>query len=307
MWRIAVDSVPTRHDVGSGLPSRARQARAHDHDVREGRPCPGENAVRSNRRPTGQVWTIVFVVLVLIIDHLAHAQMIYESHCARTTAQVRPPTTPASAPACLSVRIRVSASALRSPGTRIPLETMRRAWTVTGSSVICPSNGRDRRRRIAPRSTTPSACRSTSAVTGLPTETRLMGTGNALEMTSLSSDLGAGGPKGGYPPRSRFAPSWAGDTARDPSGGSGVHANALAAYEGHCARFFVQPNSRLSIASGIRLREARHRPDANWQVWTMVFVVLVLIMTIWLMLRGSAKPLRSDDSASSPVDAPSSD
>lgn len=27
------------------------------------------------------------------------------------------------------------------------------------------------------------------------------------------------------------------------------------------------------------------RPTASWQVWTMVFVVLVLIMTIWLMLR----------------------
>ena len=29
------------------------------------------------------------------------------------------------------------------------------------------------------------------------------------------------------------------------------------------------------------------QPTANWQVWTMVFVVLVLvlIMTIWLMLR----------------------
>jgi hypothetical protein len=27
------------------------------------------------------------------------------------------------------------------------------------------------------------------------------------------------------------------------------------------------------------------RPTANWQVWTMVFVVLVLIMTVWLLLR----------------------
>jgi hypothetical protein len=27
------------------------------------------------------------------------------------------------------------------------------------------------------------------------------------------------------------------------------------------------------------------QPTANWQVWTIVFVVLVLIMTIWLMLR----------------------
>lgn len=27
------------------------------------------------------------------------------------------------------------------------------------------------------------------------------------------------------------------------------------------------------------------QPTADWQVWTMVFVVLVLIMTIWLMLR----------------------
>jgi hypothetical protein len=26
-------------------------------------------------------------------------------------------------------------------------------------------------------------------------------------------------------------------------------------------------------------------PTANWQVWTMVFVVLVLIMTVWLLLR----------------------
>jgi hypothetical protein len=35
-------------------------------------------------------------------------------------------------------------------------------------------------------------------------------------------------------------------------------------------------------------RERRSlQPTANWQVWTMVFVVLVLvlIMTIWLMLR----------------------
>jgi hypothetical protein len=27
------------------------------------------------------------------------------------------------------------------------------------------------------------------------------------------------------------------------------------------------------------------RPTANWHVWTMVFIVLVLIMTILLMLR----------------------
>lgn len=26
-------------------------------------------------------------------------------------------------------------------------------------------------------------------------------------------------------------------------------------------------------------------PTANWQVWTIVFVVLVLIMTVWLLLR----------------------
>jgi hypothetical protein len=35
-------------------------------------------------------------------------------------------------------------------------------------------------------------------------------------------------------------------------------------------------------------RERRSlRPTANWQVWTMVFVVLVLvlIMTVWLLLR----------------------
>jgi hypothetical protein len=35
-------------------------------------------------------------------------------------------------------------------------------------------------------------------------------------------------------------------------------------------------------------RERRSlQPTANWQVWTMVFVVLVLIMimTIWLILR----------------------
>ena len=33
-------------------------------------------------------------------------------------------------------------------------------------------------------------------------------------------------------------------------------------------------------------RERRSlQPTANWQVWMMVFVVLVLIMTIWLMLR----------------------
>ena len=33
-------------------------------------------------------------------------------------------------------------------------------------------------------------------------------------------------------------------------------------------------------------RERRSlQPTANWQVWTMVFVVLVLIMAIWLMLR----------------------
>jgi hypothetical protein len=33
-------------------------------------------------------------------------------------------------------------------------------------------------------------------------------------------------------------------------------------------------------------RERRSlQPTANWQVWTIVFVVLVLIMTIWLMLR----------------------
>jgi hypothetical protein len=27
------------------------------------------------------------------------------------------------------------------------------------------------------------------------------------------------------------------------------------------------------------------QPTANWQIWTMVFVVLVLIMTVWLLLR----------------------
>jgi hypothetical protein len=29
------------------------------------------------------------------------------------------------------------------------------------------------------------------------------------------------------------------------------------------------------------------RPTANWQVWTMVFVVLVLVLiiTVWLVLR----------------------
>jgi hypothetical protein len=33
-------------------------------------------------------------------------------------------------------------------------------------------------------------------------------------------------------------------------------------------------------------RERRSlQPTANWQVWTMVFVVLVLIMTVWLLLR----------------------
>jgi len=33
-------------------------------------------------------------------------------------------------------------------------------------------------------------------------------------------------------------------------------------------------------------RERRSlQPTVNWQVWTIVFVVLVLIMTIWLMLR----------------------
>jgi hypothetical protein len=33
-------------------------------------------------------------------------------------------------------------------------------------------------------------------------------------------------------------------------------------------------------------REGRSlRPTANWQVWTMVFVVLVLIMIVWLVLR----------------------
>ncbi len=33
------------------------------------------------------------------------------------------------------------------------------------------------------------------------------------------------------------------------------------------------------------VRERRSlQPTANWQVWTTVFVVLVLIMTIWLML-----------------------
>jgi hypothetical protein len=33
-------------------------------------------------------------------------------------------------------------------------------------------------------------------------------------------------------------------------------------------------------------RERRSlQPTANWQVWTMVVVVLVLIVTIWLMLR----------------------
>jgi hypothetical protein len=33
-------------------------------------------------------------------------------------------------------------------------------------------------------------------------------------------------------------------------------------------------------------RERRSlRPTANWQVWTMVFVVLVLIMMAWLVLR----------------------
>jgi hypothetical protein len=26
-------------------------------------------------------------------------------------------------------------------------------------------------------------------------------------------------------------------------------------------------------------------PTANWQVWSIVFVVLVLIMTVWLLLR----------------------
>lgn len=33
-------------------------------------------------------------------------------------------------------------------------------------------------------------------------------------------------------------------------------------------------------------RERRSlQPTAHWQVWTMVFVVMVLIMTIWLMLK----------------------
>ena len=33
-------------------------------------------------------------------------------------------------------------------------------------------------------------------------------------------------------------------------------------------------------------RERRSlRPTANWQVWTMVFAVLVLIMTFWLLLK----------------------
>jgi hypothetical protein len=33
-------------------------------------------------------------------------------------------------------------------------------------------------------------------------------------------------------------------------------------------------------------RERRSlRPTANWQVWTIVFVVLVLIMTVLLLLR----------------------
>jgi hypothetical protein len=33
-------------------------------------------------------------------------------------------------------------------------------------------------------------------------------------------------------------------------------------------------------------RERRSlRPTANWQVWTIVFVVLVLIMTLLLLLR----------------------
>lgn len=33
-------------------------------------------------------------------------------------------------------------------------------------------------------------------------------------------------------------------------------------------------------------RERRSlRPTANWQVWSIVFVVLVLIMMVWLLLR----------------------
>jgi hypothetical protein len=27
------------------------------------------------------------------------------------------------------------------------------------------------------------------------------------------------------------------------------------------------------------------RPTANWQVWTVVFVVLVLLISVWLLLK----------------------
>jgi hypothetical protein len=65
-WRIAVDSIPTRQGVGSGLPSRVRRSRAHDHYVRRDT-MPGRE--RRSLQPTAnwQVWTMVFVVLVLIM------------------------------------------------------------------------------------------------------------------------------------------------------------------------------------------------------------------------------------------------
>ena len=70
-------------------------------------------------------------------------------------------------------------SAIRGPGTGIPRERMRRAWTVTARGwnrapgLYFSGDDRDRSTR---KSTMIPSRHPTSAMTGLPTETRLMGT-----------------------------------------------------------------------------------------------------------------------------------
>jgi len=59
----------------------------------------------------------------------------------------------------------------------------------------------------------------------------------------------------------------------------GVDRGLWIAPQGEACDHCVRRNTMLD-------REGRSlRPTANWQVWTMVFVVLVLIMIVWLVLR----------------------
>ena len=116
---------------GESMKSRESASSEGTRPLREERTMPGRE--RRSLQPTAnwQVWTMGLRCAGADHDHLAHAQMICESPCARTTPQVHPPTTPASAPSSLSVRItrlRVCYSGSR---YRIPRERMRRAWTVT--------------------------------------------------------------------------------------------------------------------------------------------------------------------------------